>query len=271
MQNLNNVENTVLGAATAVVAVVALQPTVYLKNAAQQGRSAFTLNPRILYRGMGAALSAEIGQMALQFFLTGYIKRLVAGAEQAQLNPVQEMSSALLGGAISAIYTSPVELAMIQQQNFGGSLFSTAGRIVQQRGVVGLTRGFVATASRDGVYTLGLLGILPVLESRFQRWFGLGESSAGVLASCLGGSLCGVASCPLDAIKTCMQGDINRSTYGSFRNTWSMLQKEKRLFGGVGWRVLNISGTLIIANEFRIRATPYLFPGKVAAGGAGHH
>ena len=44
MQNLNNVEK-VLGAATAVVA---LQATVYLNNAAQHGRSALTLNPRIL-------------------------------------------------------------------------------------------------------------------------------------------------------------------------------------------------------------------------------
>ena len=34
---------------------MALQPTIYWKNAAQQGLP-FTADPRVLYRGLGAAL-----------------------------------------------------------------------------------------------------------------------------------------------------------------------------------------------------------------------
>ena len=267
MQDLTNSENALLGGATAVVVGLTLQPTLYWKNSAQQGKP-FTMNPRVIYRGLGAALTAEIGQMGLQFFLTSAVKKIVAGDHAKELSAVEEMSSAILGGALSALYTAPVELVMIQQQNFGGSLPGTAIRIIRQQGLQSLSRGLIATASRDAVYTLGLLGICPVLQKKFQREMRCGESTAAFLASCIGGSICGAISCPLDAVKTCMQGDIERNNYEGFVKTFRTCQRQGRLFGGVGWRVVNITGTLVIANEFRIRASSLMFPGKaVSVGG----
>jgi hypothetical protein len=270
MQNLTNSENAVLGGCTAVVVGLSLQPTLFWKNAAQQGKP-FTVNPRVIYRGLGAALTAEIGQMGLQFFLTSAVKKIVAGSADKELSAVEEMSSALLGGAISAIYTSPVELVMIQQQNFAGSLPGTALRLIRQQGLLSLSRGILATSSRDAVYTLGLLGMCPVLQKKFQRDFRCGESTAAFFASCVGGSICGAISCPFDAVKTCMQGDVEQNTYRGFLYTWKTCYRQGRLFGGVGWRVVNISGTLVIANEFRIRVSGYMFPGKAVACGGGHH
>ena len=267
MQNLSNSENTLLGCTTAVVVGLTLQPTLYWKNAAQQGKP-FTANPRVLYRGTGAALGAEIGQMGLQFFITGYIKNLVMGGRDPNTRPMtalEEMSSALLGGSISAMYTSPVELSMIQQQNFGGS-FPAA---VKKVGIQGLPRGFMACATRDAIYTLGLLGILPVLQKKFQKDYGMSESLAGFYGGVIGGSLCGLVSAPCDAVKTCMQGDLHGTQYPTVRTTLGTLIREKRLFGGVMWRMVNITGTLVIANEFRIRVSPFMFPGK-EVGRGGH-
>jgi hypothetical protein len=64
MENLSEHENLILGGLTAFVVGITLQPTLYWKNAAQQGRP-FSLNPKVLYRGFGAALLAEVGQVAL--------------------------------------------------------------------------------------------------------------------------------------------------------------------------------------------------------------
>jgi hypothetical protein len=70
MQNLNEVENMGLGGAAAFVEAIALQPTIYWKNAAQQGL-AFTLNPKLLYRGIGAALVCRLSVVASPRFRTG--------------------------------------------------------------------------------------------------------------------------------------------------------------------------------------------------------
>lgn len=266
MQNLSGLENFSLGSLTALVVGLTLQPTLYWKNAAQQGKP-FTMDPRVIYRGLGAALSAEIGQMALQFYLTGMVQQLILGNNANRpMTAGEELTAALTGGAISALYTSPVELVMVQQQNFGSTMPNTAKRILSERGLIqGLSRGLSATMSRDAIYTAGLLGITPVVQRKLQER-GFGSSTAGFCASVTAGVICGTVSCPLDAAKTCLQGDLMGTTYKGFFSTLSDLHSKGRLFGGVGWRVVNISGTIVIANEFKVRVAPRLFPSKFPEG-----
>merc|ERR1711907_255920 len=151
MQNLSETENLVLGSAAAFVEAVVLQPTIYWKNAAQQGLP-FTLSPRILYRGLGAALTNEMGQMGLQFGVTGFLKKLTMSSADEGSDSASEMMSALLGGALVAPFATVVECTMIQQQRFGGSLPGTMMRVSQQYGVSGLLRGFTPVAIRDAIY-----------------------------------------------------------------------------------------------------------------------
>ena len=73
MEQLSELENVAIGASAAFVEAVILQPTIYWKNAAQQGLP-FTLNPRILFRGLGASLANEMGQMGFQYGTTGWCK-----------------------------------------------------------------------------------------------------------------------------------------------------------------------------------------------------
>lgn len=224
------------------------------------------MNPRIIYRGLAAALSSGIGQTGLQFMFTGYVKRVVVGEDiDRPLSSTEEISSALLGGALSAFYTTPVELTMVQQQNFGGSMPGTTVHIMKTYGVWrGLSRGFMATAARDSLYTAGLLGITPVLQAKLVKDFNVGPSTAGMAASCIAGVVAGGVSCPLDAAKTCMQGDIGGSKYKGLVVTLSTLRNEGRLFGGVGWRMANITSAIMIANELNVRLAPLIFPAKFA-------
>ena len=79
MQNLSNGENTLLGCVTAAVVAVSLQPTLYYKNKIQQQLPwKFVTPPRELYRGLLAATAAQVGELGLQFLLTGEIESILA-------------------------------------------------------------------------------------------------------------------------------------------------------------------------------------------------
>lgn len=261
MQNLSEVENAVLGSTASFFQATVLQPTIYWKNARQQGLS-FTLNPRVLYRGFGAALCNEMGQMGFQYAATGYIKKAVSGGRPC--TATEEISSALLGGAVVGPYASLAECIMIQQQRFGGSLLGTSRRILRSHGSHGLFRGLIPCTIRDGVYVGGLLGITPVVQDRLIADHGFSQAASGFWASMLAGVVVGVITCPFDAISTCMKGDIERDRYGGFLATLKQRAAGgvPLLFGGVFWRVINIAGTIGISNEARVRLGPLIFPDK---------
>ena len=219
-------------------------------------------HPSLLYRGMTASTLAQVGELGLQFLLTGVVKKLILGKEtDREMTDPEIMAASLLGGAMASLYVSPAELVMIQQQNFGGSLLHTLKRILVQTGPFGLYRGFPAAALRDGTWTLSLFGFTPIVQEAIEeRFVGLNQSVAGLGASLAVGTACGVVTCPFDVIKTSQQGDIDKRLYTSFFRT---VHKQRfRLFSGVIWRVANVVGTIIIANEFRMRVAPLMFPDK---------
>lgn len=263
LQGYTEAESTALGAAAAFVEAVILQPTIYWKNAAQQGLP-FTVNPRIVYRGMGAALANEMGQMGLQFGATATLQKAIAGGENRPLRPMEEVASALLGGVMVAPFASFCELTMIQQQRFGGTLVGTPLRIARQYGPVALMRGFWPCVIRDGIYTGCLLGVTPSLQNYLERERGWHSLPAGAYASLIAGTFAGILTTPADGMSTSMKGDLDRKIYGGFLDTVRTRSQGglKTFCGGMFWRTVNISGTIYIANEARIRLAPIMFPGK---------
>ena len=225
---------------TAVVETSLLQPTLYWKNARQQ-RLPITLDPRIVYRGIGASLVNEAGQMALQFSLSGRLKELLS-----------DVPAAALGGLLAAAFASPVELVMIQQQRFGGSLLSTPLKIVQSHGVfgAGLFRGLGCAALRDAIYVGGMLGVAPAAQRSMTERGSVGELWAAVGGSILGGLVGGIVSHPFDVVKTCMQGDLAQARYGGVFDAARALHAQggaARFFDGCFWRTVNITATVLVA------------------------
>eukprot|EP00927_Polykrikos_kofoidii_P029499 TRINITY_DN25509_c0_g1_i1.p1 TRINITY_DN25509_c0_g1~~TRINITY_DN25509_c0_g1_i1.p1 ORF type:complete len:296 (+),score=32.66 TRINITY_DN25509_c0_g1_i1:57-890(+) len=270
MQELNEGENAVLGTVAASVECVVLQPTLYLKNAAQQGLP-LTADPRLLYRGLGAALCSEMGQMGVQFGCTSFMNRLIMGKDHGTrpMTVPEELGASLLGGSLAALYTSPCELVMIQQQRFGGTLLGTPAQVFRQHGFSnGIMRGVFANMGRDGIYVCGMLGVTPILQAKIVSVYPeMHLSVAGAWASSFSGVIAGVLSCPFDVVKTCMQGDLSREKYGGFMSTASKVASGgvRSLFAGVLWRAINITGTIGITNECCNRMGPYMFPAKFAA------
>jgi len=268
---LSDVENVVVGMTAAFVEGVMLQPTLYWKNARAQGLP-FTMNPSIIYRGTSTSILNEVQMMGLQFGLTGALQRAymslllgraVGNSEAAsgeRLTFRDEVVVATAGGMLSAFFSSPMELIMVQQQLGGGSIPSVATRVIRTHGVLngGLWRGLLPCVMRDGIYTAGLLGVTPATQRMFVEQHGYSEQAAGVYASVVGGLGCAFLSHPFDLVKTCMQGDLERARFGSASSTVKQLYRSaglERFFRGLMWRSINIVGTIYIANGVRVHAS----------------
>ena len=216
---LDPLENTALGIAAGSIEVTLLQPMLYCKNATQQGLS-FTINPRVLYRGLSTSILNMSILTGLQFPLTGAVQSVITAGSPRQLSPSETVSSAFLGGALSGVACAPMELVMIQQQRFGSSLCSTPGTIVRERtmltgsrigGVTDLLRGLATSCGREGVFCAGYLGLSPTIK-QWGMDAGYGAAASTVLGAVCSGVIASTLSHPMDTIKTCMQGDIQVHT-----------------------------------------------------------
>lgn len=266
MEDLNQGENAALGVTTALIEGAILQPTMYWKVMRQQGLP-LSVNPMRMYRGFGAALFNEMGQMALQFPLTGLFKGILRdqgeGSEADGKIGANDLIGAMGGGAVTAIFASPVELVMIQQQTVGGTLFGTPIRVLREHGIgnAGFFRGLALASVRDSIYVGGMLGVAPLASQYFQQKHGMTNLPATLAGSALGGIMGGVLSHPFDVVKTCMQGDMGQTKYTSATATLATLLKEsgpRRLADGMFWRTFNITATVYIANECCARLPPYV-------------
>jgi hypothetical protein len=141
--------------------VLILQPFNYAKNMVQQQRP-ISLNPSIMYRGVGANCINMGSCTMIQFAVGGKLKTMVNNGGDKPLTLGQEMSCGITAGTISAVVGSPLELIMIQQQRKGGGVPTRLGDILQNP--LNITRGFVGAAVREALWTCGYLSIPPVVR-----------------------------------------------------------------------------------------------------------
>ena len=86
-------------------------------------------------------------------------------------------ASALLAGACSGALVQPLDVAMIQQQKFGGSLSATAARVT--RSPAAWARGVWLTIAREAFYSCGYLCAVPHVRAAAAPWFaGSGHAAA---------------------------------------------------------------------------------------------
>lgn len=263
-------QNLTVGAIAATIQGVSLQPTLYWKNAAARGRP-FTLNPAIIYRGTYASIGNEVVQLCGQMLFAGMSRRWFSdapGSVGRQWVGVVTLASASIGGAVTALVASPVELIMIQQQFHGGGPWATLRNVVRAQKV---HRGLLACVARDAIYVLGMLGISPLLDEHLRKgWLAQQPrimSSLG--ASVTGGILATLLSQPYDNVKTCLQADLAGQQYGHhLLSAASRIIHERGihgLFKGAIWRGVNIICTVFIVAETSRRVPPILFPATLPA------
>lgn len=273
--SLSDGENVMLGITAAFIEAVILQPTLYFKNAQAQ-RLPLSFNPRIIYRGTAASIFNEMQMMGLQFGTTSLFRRLYnttpdttasSKSKKSKGNNISELLAAASGGFFTAIFVSPIELIMIQQQRFGGSFIAVPNVVRKKYGIgaKGMMRGLMPCMLRDSIYVLGMLGVTPLVQGYLMKNYKYSENIAGLYGSLVGGVVAAIPSHPLDIIKTCMQGDIDQVNYKSFRETAVTIWGEggiKRVFAGCFWRSFNIIATIYIANFCSNSLAPVMFSSK---------
>ncbi|EDQ89869.1 uncharacterized protein MONBRDRAFT_7863 [Monosiga brevicollis MX1] len=252
-------QDLVLGVAAGAAEVCLMQPTLYLKNASQQGLP-FTMDPRYLYRGLGASVLDMAVLTGLQFPLTKIMSSIVTGGASRKLTGSEMVASGFLGGLVSGVVCTPMELVMIQQQRFGQSLLTTPVTIVQRYGLGGLMRGLAPSCLREGIFVAGYLGLGPALSRHFEDT-GHTRNQAKIYSAVIAGVVSATLSHPIDTVKTCMQGDIEQKRYGSVMQTTQTVAGDgvKAFFRGWNWRAGRNICSVFIINEVKDVLAPLLF------------
>lgn len=208
LQRLDDSRNCFLGACAGCIEAGATQPLTYVKNCLQQG-ARVSVDPRVIYRGTGASCLADASLISCQFVLCGCLQKNLVGDRSRSLSFFEEVGCALAAGAASGAPACILELTMIQQQRFGGSALTAVRNVVAKRGATGMLRGLGPTAARESLFAAGYLGLSP----QFERLASADSPFATAAASLVSGLICAALTHPIDTIKSCMQGDLDRMVY----------------------------------------------------------
>ncbi len=200
----------------------------------------------------------------------GKLKNIVTKGEAntRHLTLYEEMICGIGAGTVSALVGSPLELIMIQQQRKGGNVATTISNITANPANVG--RGFVGAAVREALWTCGYLSIPPVvrrtLMENYPETF-TSNDKARVPAALLGGLFACYLTHPFDTIKTCMQGDIERVTYGNFVQTAGKIYADSNFFGfyrGATFRYGRMACAVFIMDFLKEKVGYLLYPAAFA-------
>lgn len=198
----------------------------------------------------------------LQFPLTGAVTAAVTGGRE-RIEASEMVLSGFIGGTISGLVCGPMELVMIQQQRYGGGLGGTLLKIVRERGAMALMRGVIPACGREGVFTAGYLGLGPALSRELTETHNLSTGMGTFVGATGAGVVAGTLSHPMDTVKTCVQGDIGRSKFGSLSETATTLMKEGgagAFFRGWSWRTGRMIGAVFVMGQCKDILPPLMFP-----------
>lgn len=260
MQRLTKTENATVGALAGVADITCIQWAYYMKNARQQGLP-LTLNPFVLYRGYAAnCMNISMGT-CFQFVANGAIESILMKDGPRKLTPAEQLSSGFVAGFASGIVASPFELIMTQQQLNGKSIGTNTYGLVTQGQIL---RGFVPTCFREGVFSMAYLGMAPVIRTKLgEAMPGTSEEGLRIVAAVCGAAACGILSHPFDTVKTCMQGDVEQTKYGSMTKAFSRIHSDggiPALYRGLEFRFVRQVWQVWILDLLRTKLADALFP-----------
>lgn len=231
-----------------------------------QQKQTISMNPQHWYRGVGSNCINMGSCTMIQFVIGGKLRQYVQnGNNDYQLSLQQEMLCGIGAGSISALVGSPLELIMIQQQRKGTNTLKTIQNIASNS-LMNISRGFIGCMTREALWTCGYLSIPPVvrrtLMTNYPNEFP-DNNRARVPAALLGGLFACYLTHPFDTIKTCMQGDIERTTYSTFTSTASLLYKEngiRAFYRGATFRYGRMVCAVFIMDYLRDQVAIVLYP-----------
>lgn len=276
MQNLEGWQNTLLGAMAGPFSMPVYQPFIYWKNSYAILGQPFTVNPKFVYRGLPVSMVLQGPVNGTQFLGVGWAKQAMGGKSDetaSTLSDSQKAFAGFCGGNLSGLVCAPQELIMVQQQKQGGTLASTAVRIVKEYGPQRLFRALPATSLREGFYTMGFLSIAGIAGDWVRKSDGFNPNSpqdqfkARMGGAIIGGCTGALISHPIDFIKTNQQSDVDKIKFRGFLQTGSVLYQELGItafYKGAAWRCSGIIVASFMINWWKDQLAPICFPSAFA-------
>jgi solute carrier family 25 carnitine/acylcarnitine transporter 20/29 len=154
-------------------------------------------------------------------------------------------------------------LPCLISQRWGGNVLATPARLASSFGFKIFTRGLVTASGREGLFTAGYLGLAPSLTRYLSENYNAADSVARIFGAIGAGLVSATLSHPMDTIKTCMQGDVEQTTYKTVTQTGKTLYDEggfARMYRGWGWRTGRMILGIFILNVGKSLFAPFLFP-----------
>ena len=201
----------------------------------QQIGAPFTLNPRILYRGVVAHAMSSVPMDMLQVTVSRLSMDHLFSKETSYTN--KRLFGGLIGGAFAALISSPVELIMTRQQQDLSPL-----EILRKNPL----RGFSTTVARDSIFCAGFFAGVPLLREKFEERK-VEPAIAALAAGIFSGVVTAVISQPFDTLKSNIQASIEPVSHRSA--IYAIINKSgyRGLFTGLLMRMARVtSGVLIL-------------------------
>jgi hypothetical protein len=217
------------------------------------GRS-MTHIARMLYCGVLPNMASMVPTTAIQVGLNRYIQKTFLYNQQ-EVSTTHKMGAAFTAGVGSALVSCPSELVLISQAglNYGSGLidfYKAGASVVQQFGWRTLYRGLPATACRDGVFSMFLLGVVPYSTELLKKHF-YDNSATPLFAKGLSGIGATVVSQAVDTIKGKQQAQSNLQLKLGFVQAAADIYSKKGalgFFAGGGWRGARVVSALAIVS-----------------------
>lgn len=121
----------------------------------------------------------------------------------------------------------------------GLGILETPSKLVAEAGAGSLSRGLVMSCGREGLFCAGYLGMGPAFSRELEEGKGWSAATAKFVGCVGAGVISATLSHPMDTIKTCMQGDVTRTKFGTLTETAKTLHAEGGMgafFKGWHWR-----------------------------------
>lgn len=259
---LSEFEALLVGAIGGTIETSLQMPLITWKICVQEGRPYPTVM-REWYRGVFINASSLSPITAVQCYANQLLQTilLTMATKDARLSELQQLGCSAGAGAISALIYGPVDLMVIQQQKFVASLSDTFNIIRNQYGALRVYRGLVSCMVRESIYTMGYLGVAPVIQDRLTAsqgewgdYFRENKITTSIASAIMGGSFAAVLTHPVDTAKTCVQSDLEGAKYPNAMWTGKHLFQTGGLpvlFKGVIPRTLRLCGACFVLTNTR--------------------
>ncbi|MDF1683651.1 MAG: solute carrier family 25 protein [Legionellaceae bacterium] len=188
-----------IGYASGLTRVMFTHPVWSMKVRAQQTLP-FTLDPRILYKGVGVSAVTYPLTVIIQIELNQFLQQ----ACSTPPSKFQQVGSAFLAGIGASLINCPIEYSVIQQGLAKKSFYESTAHILKTYGVKRFFTAQLATTLRDSPFGAFFLAAPPFIEPYIQPYIKQREVTSWIAGS-ISGAGATLFTQPFDTVKTIQQ------------------------------------------------------------------